>query len=78
MIYALLRLIRETLGLGKLYNALVKTFIGAVENGYVPDFILRTGIRFLLSNRVAEVRRVVCGRNSGAVRMRGSRPPLAP
>ncbi|KAG2428146.1 hypothetical protein HXX76_011826 [Chlamydomonas incerta] len=62
MIYALLRFIRDTLGVGKAYNALVKTFIGAVENGYVPDFILRTGIRFLLSNRVAEVPKDLNGR----------------
>lgn len=45
----------KTLGLEQLYNHVVKAFINAVEAGLVPDFVLRSGIRFLLANRKAEV-----------------------
>lgn len=56
MLGALMRALRQQLGLGKAYNALVKVFVEATEAGLVPDFILRIGIRYLLSVRVEEVR----------------------
>ncbi|GLC36220.1 hypothetical protein PLESTB_001367300 [Pleodorina starrii] len=55
MLLALLRVLRQQLGLGKIYNALIKAFVDATEAGIVPDFVLRFGIRYLLSVRVSEV-----------------------
>ncbi|GIL50137.1 hypothetical protein Vafri_6265 [Volvox africanus] len=55
MLFAFLRTLRRQLGISGIYDALVQKFIDATEAGMVPDFILRLGIRYLLSVRVAEV-----------------------
>ncbi|GFR50780.1 hypothetical protein Agub_g13045 [Astrephomene gubernaculifera] len=55
MFLAILRALRQQFGLGAFYNGLVKLFVNATESGMVPDFVLRFGIRYLLSVRVAEV-----------------------
>ena len=40
----------------QLYSLVVKSFISATENGLIPDFVLRTGIRYLLRRRSRMVR----------------------
>jgi hypothetical protein len=55
MLFFFFRALRKQLGLGKLYNDLVKAFVDATEAGLVPDFVMRLGIRYLLSKRVEEV-----------------------
>ncbi len=37
------------------YDATFRAFMVAVERDLVPDFIIRRGIRYLLSQRVQEV-----------------------
>ncbi len=55
MLQAVLHAIRALIGRTGLYNAIVKLFITATESGYIPDFALRYGIRYLLAARAAEV-----------------------
>lgn len=43
------------LGLGYVYELIVKGAIALTENGYMPDVLLRAGIRQLLAMRAAEV-----------------------
>lgn len=43
------------LKLQKLYDPCFRAFMSIVERDVVPDFIIRRGIRFLLSKRVDEV-----------------------
>ncbi|KXZ45644.1 hypothetical protein GPECTOR_52g44 [Gonium pectorale] len=62
MLTTILRIIRSQLGLGQLYNSIVKLFLNATEGGIVPDFVLRFGIRYLLSVRVGEVPKDLNGR----------------
>lgn len=54
MLQAVLHAIRALIGRTGLYNAIVKLFITATESGYIPDFALRYGIRYLLAARAAE------------------------
>jgi hypothetical protein len=42
--------------LGKAYDAAVSACIWLAEEGYLPDFVVRTGIRYLLRLRASEVR----------------------
>jgi tRNA(His) 5'-end guanylyltransferase len=37
------------------YDATFRMLMQAVERDLMPDFIIRSGIRYLLSHRVAEV-----------------------
>lgn len=41
--------------LGALYEWALDRFISLIEYGYIPDFVVRTGIRYLLSIRANEV-----------------------
>eukprot|EP00195_Chlamydomonas_chlamydogama_P012777 CAMPEP_0202892108 /NCGR_PEP_ID=MMETSP1392-20130828/1933_1 /ASSEMBLY_ACC=CAM_ASM_000868 /TAXON_ID=225041 /ORGANISM="Chlamydomonas chlamydogama, Strain SAG 11-48b" /LENGTH=354 /DNA_ID=CAMNT_0049575989 /DNA_START=138 /DNA_END=1202 /DNA_ORIENTATION=+ len=43
------------------YEQLISAFIAATENGYVPDFLLRPAIRYLLSLRAKEVPKTLEG-----------------
>ena len=54
--FAILKSLLISAGLDKAYNYAVKLFLTATEGGYVPDFLLRRAIRFLLAARIAQVR----------------------
>jgi hypothetical protein len=41
------------MSISAVYELLVGSLISATEQGYVPDFILRRGIRYLLSLRAS-------------------------
>lgn len=42
--------------LSSAYNAAFRQVLGVVERDIVPDFMIRRGIRYLLSKRAATVR----------------------
>lgn len=42
--------------LSSAYNATFRQVLGVVEKDVVPDFLIRKGIRYLLSKRAATVR----------------------
>jgi hypothetical protein len=42
--------------LSSAYNAAFRQVLGVVERDVVPDFMIRRGIRYLLSKRAATVR----------------------
>lgn len=43
-----------------LYQRVFRLFMALVEREYVPDFIIRRGIQFLLSQRLQEVQALPC------------------
>eukprot|EP00955_Chlamydomonas_euryale_P018822 200775-Chlamydomonas_euryale.AAC.7 len=52
------------------YERAVAGFLYATEHGYVPDLVLRAGIRYLLSLRASHAVRDVQGSRRGCMRLR--------
>jgi hypothetical protein len=58
MLRSLLAFVAGLLPLQAAYSSLMKMAVRAMELDLLPDFVIRRGIRFLLSRREAEVRDV--------------------
>lgn len=52
--FELLKTALYGLGLGRAYGNAVKVFIDLTEAGFVPDFVLRRAMRFLIGSRAAQ------------------------